>query len=198
MAALLYLARAHAVLPGDEWALLELRQWRTGWLDAAAITLAELFWDNLIVVVVPPLVLAINLMIMGRRADALLVAATPLAPLINMGLKELAARPRPDAALSLVEETGYGFPSGHAVFAAAFLGALIYVLNGINIPDNCRWRYCLLWTSQGALALLILAVGASRVYLGVHWPSDVIGGFLFGGLCLAALAIVRRAARKGS
>ena len=87
------------------------------------------------------------------------------------------------------------FPSGHAVFAAAFLGALIYLLSYWGtFPDRLVLRRAI----QGALALLILAIGASRVYLGVHWPSDVIGGFLFGGLCLAALIIVRRAARKGS
>ena len=54
--------------------------------------------------------LAISLMVWVGRAEALLVALTPLTPLLNMGLKELAARPRPDAALALLEETGYGFP----------------------------------------------------------------------------------------
>ena len=193
MAALLTVARVYATFPGDEWALLGLRQWRGGWLDDAAITLAGLFWENLGVVIVPPLVLAGTFMLWGLRTGALLIAATPLAPVINLGLKELAARPRPDAALALVEETGYAFPSGHAVFAAAFLGASIYVLNGINVPDGCSWCHHLRRATQGALALLILAVGASRVYLGVHWPSDVIGGFLFGTLYLAVLIAVRQA-----
>ena len=196
MAALVALAHAHPVFPGDEWALLELRQWRAGWLDAAAISIAELLRDNLVLVIVPPLALAISLMVWVGRAEALLVALTPLAPLVNMGLKELAARPRPDAALALVEETGYGFPSSHGVFAAAFLGAAIYVLNGISIPSSSRWRRRFLRIAQAALMLLILVIGASRVYLGAHWPSDVIGGFLFGGLCLAALAIVRRIIQK--
>ena len=193
MAALAALARVYEVFPGDEWALLELRQWRAGWLDAAAVSIAELFRDNLVLVIVAPLALAGYLMFRGARADAQLVALTPLAPLVNMGLKELAARPRPDTALALLEETGYGFPSGHAVFAAAFLGALIYLLGQWDVfPDRPALRRAI----QGALALLILTVGVSRVYLGAHWPSDVIAGFLFGGMCIAALAIVRQSIEK--
>ena len=95
MGALVALAQVYEVFPGDEWALLELRQWRAGWLDTAAISIAELFWDNLGLVIVPPLALAVSLMVWVGRAEALLVALTPLAPLANLGLKELAARPRP-------------------------------------------------------------------------------------------------------
>ena len=190
---LLGLARAFGAFPGDEWALLELRQWRGGWPDDAAIALSAvgLGGIGLGVIGIPwiPLVAVGGLLGVGRWADALFLMATPPALGINLGLKELAARPRPDPALALVEETGYAFPSGHAVFAAAFFGALIILLS--------RWRYlegrpALRLTAQGALLLLLLGVGASRVWLGVHWPSDVIGGFLFGALYLAVLVAIRR------
>ena len=190
MAALAGLARACGTFPGDEWGLLELQQRRVGWLDDAAVVLSGAAWSGLGWLAVPGGV-AGALLASGRRADALLAAATLLAPAINLGLKELAARPRPDVTLALVEETGYAFPSGHAVFAAAFGGALIYLLS--DRPGFANGRPALRRAAQGVAALLTLAVGASRVYLGVHWPSDVIGGFLFGALCLAALLAARRA-----
>ena len=193
VAGLLGLARAFGAFPGDEWALLELRQWRGGWPDDAAIALSAIGLGGigLGVIGIPwiPLVAVGGLCGVGRWADTLFLLAALAALGINLGLKELAARPRPDPALALVEETGYAFPSGHAAFAAAFFGALIILLG--------RWRClegrpALRLTAQGALLLLLLGVGASRVWLGVHWPSDVIGGFLFGALYLAALVAIRR------
>ena len=189
IAALLALARVHAVFPGDEWALLELRQLRAGWLDLAV---EIMYLVGLYAVLGLPYV-PIGIVIFAalrRWGDGLLLAACAiLPPVINLGLKELAARPRPDTALALTEGTGYAFPSGHSVFVAAFYGALIYLLDQWDVfPDRPGLRRAI----QGALALFILAVGASRVYVGAHWPSDVIGGFLFGGLCLAMLVAVHR------
>ena len=194
MAALVALARVYEVFPGDEWALLELRQWRAGWLDLA---IQILYTAAFGAPSLPYLQIMIVIFIaLGRRSDGLLLAASGVLPLLlNLGLKEWVARPRPDAVLALVEETGYAFPSSHTVVATAFYGALIYLLGQWDAFPN---RPALRRAIQGALALLILAVGASRVYVGAHWPSDVIGGFLFGGLCLATLAVARRAARKGS
>ncbi len=190
---LLGLARAFGAFPGDEWALLELRQWRGGWPDDAAIALSAvglggIGLGGIGIPWIPPVAVG-GLLGVRRWGDALFLSAALLAPAVNPALKELAARPRPDPALALVEETGYAFPSGHAVLAAAFFGALIILLG--------RWRYlegrpALRLTAQGALLLLLLGVGASRVWLGVHWPSDVIGGFLFGALYLAALVAIRR------
>ena len=188
MAALLALARIHDVFPGDQWAVLELRQWRADWLNLAIAIIYMVALGSYVLPYFPVAIVA--LAAVRRWSDGLLLAAAGILPAVaNLGLKELSARPRPDAALALVEETGYAFPSGHAVFAAAFYGALIYLLGR---RDGFGRRPALRWTVQGALALFILAVGASRVYLGAHWPSDVIGGFLFGGLCIAALVALRR------
>ena len=196
MAAMLGLARVYGAFPGDEWVLLEVRQWRVEWLDDAARAVSTIGaggvgWAGLAVPWIP-VVAAAGLLSARRWADALLLSSAALAPLVNLGLKELAARPRPDAALALIEETGYAFPSGHAVFAAAFCGALIYVLNGTSVPGGSGRLHILRRAAQAALLLLILAVAASRVYLGVHWPSDIVGGFLFGALYVAALVAIRR------
>ncbi len=189
MALLLALARVYDAFPGDEWALLELRQWRVDWLNAAITTMYVVWLGGLFGLPYVPIGIVIFAGLRNRR-DGVFLAACGVLPLaLNLRLKEVAARPRPDEALALVEGTGYGFPSSHAVFAIAFYGALLYLLGRWDVFPVRPWFRRL---GQGALALLVLAVGASRVYVGVHWPSDVIGGFLFGGLCLAALAMARQ------
>ena len=135
-----------------------------------------------------PLVVVAIAVGMRRWADALFLAASTLAPAFNLGVKELVARPRPDADMWLVVESGFAFPSGHTVFAASFLGALIWVADRASATGG---RLAVQRAVQAVLLLVILAVGCSRVYLGVHWPSDVIGGFVFGGLYLAVLIEIR-------
>lgn len=193
MAALVALAHAHPVFPGDEWTLLELRQWRAGWLDIAITVMYVVGLGGFFGLPYIPIGIVIFAGLRSWSDGLLIAAAGILSPVANMGLKELAARPRPDAALALVEQTGYTFPSSHSAFVASFYGALIYLLSYWDaFPDRPGLRRAI----QGALILFILAIGASRVYLGAHWPSDVLGGFLFGGLCLASLVIVRRIIQK--
>ena len=192
MGALLALVRAGTGFPGDEWLLPEMQQWRAGWLD---IAIGVLYMAAFGTPSLPYIQIAIVVFVMlGRWSDGLFLLASGVLPfLFNLGLKEWAARPRPDAALALVEETGYAFPSSHAVFVVAFYGALIYLLGYWRaFPGQPVAR----WAVQGALALLILVVGASRIYLGVHWPSDVLGGYLFGGLFLMVLIAVHSRARR--
>jgi undecaprenyl-diphosphatase len=88
-------------------------------------------------------------------------------------MKALVARPRPPAAIALYREPLYSFPSGHAAMAAAFYGFLAFSL----ARKNPRSR-ALIWLAAFLLAFLI---GFSRVYLGVHYPSDVVAGWLLGG-----------------
>ena len=192
MIAMLALARAHGIFPGDEWAVLELRQWRADWLTLAIGVIYLVAWGNYLLPYLPIGIVLFVALSRDWRDGLLLATCGALPAAINLGLKELAARPRPDAALAVVEETGYAFPSGHTVFATAFYGALIYLLGHWGAFPN---RPALRWATQGILALFILAVGVSRVYLGAHWPSDVIGGFLFGALCLAVLVAVWRMAQ---
>ena len=192
MAALLALARAFETFPGEERALLELRLLRAGWLDEAAVVLSGIGKGGIGLGIAFPWIptLAATMTLGLRRwADVAFLAAALMASVVNLGLKELAARPRPDPSLALVEEAGYSFPSGHAVFAATFFGALIVLLVGSDILGG---RLVVRRALMFVLGLLIAGIGASRVYLGVHWPGDVIGGFLFGALYLAALVAIRR------
>ena len=181
-------ARAFDTFPGDQWVLQETVQWRTGWLSDAAIILSVVGEGGIGLggTGIPWIAIIPVAALLGARrwADALVLSVSMAAGAANLGLKELAVRPRPEAAWALVEETGYSFPSGHAVFAAAFFGALAVLLG--------RWEWSarrpgLLWATRLVLVLAVICVGASRVYLGVHWPSDVIAGWLAGGLYVCIL-----------
>jgi len=85
-------------------------------------------------------------------------------------LKFIFVRPRPFEWM-LIEETGYSFPSGHAMVSMAFYGMLVYLIWQTKISLNKKK----IWTI--VLSVLILLIGISRIYLGVHYVSDIIGGF---------------------
>ena len=93
--------------------------------------------------------------------------------LVNQVIKHIIRRPRPNV-LRLVEESGYSFPSGHSMVSMAFYGIIIYL-----VYKNVTNKY-LKWTLITLLSLLILSIGFSRIYVGVHYFTDVVGGFLLG------------------
>ena len=124
-----------------------------------------------------------------RVSDSMLLTVAVSLGALTHPLKVLIGRPRPDFAIVESAPHTMGFPSGHAAFAMLLGGALIY-LAWQNVADRRRR-----WALTGALALLILVVGLSRVYLGVHWPSDVLGGYLFGASVLVTLVLLRNCLR---
>ena len=90
---------------------------------------------------------------------------------INQILKRIVQRPRPTE-YRIIEETGYSFPSGHSMVSMAFYGYLIYLI--YKYVKNKYLKYI----SIILLSILICSIGISRIYLGVHYTSDVLGGFL--------------------
>jgi len=104
--------------------------------------------------------------------------------ILEVGLKMIIARPRPP--LNLVPETGYSFPSGHAVLSIIFFSLLIYFFKD-NFKSKFTRRLYIFVN-----VLLCALVGFSRLYLGVHWLSDVIGGFVIGFAWFLFLVILFR------
>ncbi|NLE77732.1 MAG: phosphatase PAP2 family protein [Chloroflexi bacterium] len=103
---------------------------------------------------------------------------TAAAALISEGLKLVVHRPRPEVVEALVTVVSYSYPSGHALVSLTFYSL---AAKAVAARLGGRWRP-VVWA--GAL-LIILLVGASRVYLGVHYPSDVLAGYAIGLGCLA-------------
>ena len=90
--------------------------------------------------------------------------------ILNLILKNIVQRPRPTE-FRLIEEKGYSFPSGHSMISMAFYGLLIYLI--YRYVKNKKLKYTLITL----LSILIFLIGVSRIYLGVHYASDVIAGF---------------------
>lgn len=106
--------------------------------------------------------------------------------LLMFFLKNLFGRHRPDIPL-LKEAHGLSFPSGHAFMSITFYGLLIYIVWKTIKPKGLKWILAIL------LAILILFIGFSRIYLRVHYPSDVLAGFTTGFLWLIiSLWVLRR------
>jgi undecaprenyl-diphosphatase len=115
-------------------------------------------------------------------------ASAILASLIQKALKVSFHRARPDLTLHLISQGGYSFPSGHSFSVLIFYGMLIYLCRK-HVKNGTAAN-----TATVVLVCLIAAIGFSRIYLGVHYPTDVLGGWSL-GLCVLMVLIsgVRRA-----
>ncbi len=182
------LAAIFHTFPGDEGALRRFQEFRSPVLTDAAVAASYLayLWVAIGSVIAVSLVLWIGPCIGRRRSDAVAVLLVFIPDGINAGLKELIARPRPELSLLDSSPESFAFPSGHSIHAFLFFGLLIFILGELIKPPWLRIGV------QVLLGLAILSVGASRVYLGVHWPSDVIGGYLLGGFSLMIILWVRK------
>jgi membrane-associated phospholipid phosphatase len=129
-------------------------------------------------------VTAVLLFLHKERASAVYVIGTSSGgELLNLGLKEIFARARPDLADAITSSRWYSFPSGHAMSSFIVLCAVSYVV----MRQPWRWRVKSAFLA-GATAFALL-VGTSRVYLGVHWASDIAGGWSAAIVWLASVTV---------
>jgi undecaprenyl-diphosphatase len=159
--------------------------------SAASPALTLLFqWVTLLgsqaVVLSVPVVAALVLFRQGRSDRALLaLIAVGGAELLEFVLKHQFQRQRPEPFFDALRPESYSFPSGHTLLSFCCYGTLAALASS-------DLRAALRWLVRIAAAALILAIGISRVYLGVHYPTDVIAGYLTGVVWLAGVAILYR------
>ena len=164
---------------------------RTDWLTSA---LSVLTWLGSTAVIIP-LGLAIGLYFLIRRRSwrPLALQAAAVAGAIGLYgiIKFLIGRPRPPAAIWIGHYTGAAFPSGHATQSAAFYAMLAIVLGtGLSIRGRA-----ILWS---AAALVVLIVGASRIYLAAHWLTDVLAGYALGATWVAIVVAILLITPRGN
>ena len=120
--------------------------------------------------------LVVIFIVIFRNKDSLLLTISALdSVIVNSIIKHIVRRDRPNI-LRLVSESGYSFPSGHAMISVCVYGFLFY-LAMVRIKN----KY-LRWVSCFVLGFLILGIGISRIYVGVHYASDIIAGYALAGI----------------
>ncbi|WP_151087685.1 phosphatase PAP2 family protein [Hymenobacter baengnokdamensis] len=154
-------------LPGDHFILEFLHAHSGHTQDKLALLLAQLGGPIGASVLAGSLMLGMGLA-HQRRAFAFFSLAVIGSEGLNIAAKYLVARARPDLWVSLTPLTSYSFPSGHSMAAAALSAALGFML----------WRTRVRWLAVGLGCLWALVMGWSRLYLGVHYPSDVLAGWV--------------------
>jgi membrane-associated phospholipid phosphatase len=186
-------------LAADARAQAIVRSISSPFLDRLAFALA--FLGSSPTLTVLSIVIGVALLkVKARRRFAAFAATMAGGGLLNIVLKNFFQRPRPDDSLWLATVSGFSFPSGHSMGAMLFFGSLAYVIyftfERSRVERIAAIVVCVLAT---------LAIGASRIYLNVHYLSDVIAGFLGGlfwiGVCISATegwVRVRNRIRSGS
>lgn len=207
LGAMAFLAIADEVAEGETHALdlAVLRALRVGgrpdalvgpdWLHVAAVDVTAL---GSVAVLTLIILLAFALLASLRRwGEGFLLAGGALSGVtVSQGLKAVFGRERPDMAYRVVEAVNASFPSGHAM-----LSAVVFLTLGVlaaRFSDRRRVKVLAI----SAAVLLSLLVGASRVYLGVHWASDVLAGWSVGAawamICWLVAYLVRRRIKSPS
>lgn len=154
---------------------------RNSFLDHYFITVTKLGNTSIVVLVV--LILAL---IFRNRYSIFLIVSSIDSVILNTIFKYIIQRPRPNE-LRLISQSGYSFPSGHAMISICLYGYLCYL--AFTKIKNKVYKYVV----STILILVILSIGVSRIYVGVHYASDVVAGYL---LALSYLVILIEVTKK--
>ena len=124
------------------------------------------------------------------KGSLFLVGNIVLSSALNLIIKNIICRTRPDH-LRLITESGYSFPSGHAMASVSFYGFIMYLVIKSKLSKALKIIISIV------LSIIILLIGISRIYLGVHYPSDILGGYLVSiSLLIVTTYIIEKYWRK--
>ena len=130
---------------------------------------------------IPTIILTFILVIIFKEKDRMLIGSNLILTVgVNQLLKRIIQRPRPPLERRLVKQGGYSYPSGHTMVSLAIYGILIYL--AMKKIKNKKLKIL----TVVFLTIMILLIGISRIYVGVHYPSDVLGGYF----CSIVLIII--------
>jgi membrane-associated phospholipid phosphatase len=193
--ALAWFVHVHPVLPVDIAITEEFQEHQLPWLKWFMVAVSFLGNQSLVFAALIFLT-AVVFWLLGLRLEAIFIVGLSLVSAgLNQLIKYIVSRPRPtsDLVYILQQANGQSFPSGHVMSYVAYWG-LLFSLGLILFKRDRWWHYLFLIIS----GLFVLLVGPSRIYLGDHWASDVLGGYMFGGLLLGiALWLYHSLKEKG-
>ncbi len=179
--ALAWFVHVYPVLPVDIAITREFQENQNPWLKGFMLAISYLGNQDLLFAALI-LGTAAFFWIVRLRLEALfIIAHSIISGVLNVLIKYIVSRPRPTANLVDIFQhaAGQSFPSGHVMSYVAYWGLLFSF--GLILLKRDRWWHFLILLVP---ALFVVLVGPSRIYLGSHWASDVVGGYMFGGLLL--------------
>lgn len=180
--ALSFFVAHHLIWQFDIKTSLFIQKYQTGWLDK--IMLGISFFGELPYSLLSVVIVAAIFYWQKYKREALFISTTLLSGLIILGVKNIINRPRPTSFyVRLVEVNRFqSYPSGHTLSYVLFFGFLIILMKTLpGIPKVTRLIVAYI------SAFLIITIAPSRIYLGAHWFTDTLGGFLLGLICLFPL-----------
>ena len=176
-----YFASVVGNFPGEVAISSWVQSWRSPWLDSAMKAVSAPGFGAWPVIIVASTV-AFLYVTRRRKESVIMLGATVMASGVVSALKAVVERPRPSGTAldTFADLGGFSFPSGQVVHYVVFLGTLVLLSTWDMRPSLTKKLI------HAGLAVSLVAIGASRVYLGAHWSGDVVAGYAFGAVVVAA------------
>ena len=193
-----------------------IREWfysiRTPWLTE--VVKAITFMGNTKTIVTICVLLLVVPLVKGKagwqitkKIGVPIGAVAIIGSAINKIFKHTILRPRPDVSLHLIEQGGWSFPSGHSISGLLLYGFLVWLIRRYAIsidsaeadPAGNSCKGCRLFVNLATVVLTLLwvGVGLSRIYLGVHYPTDILGGWMLGmAVMMAAIMVIDKMEKR--